>query len=159
MKTLFKLAMTLGCLTLVSCGQKKMVSMQSYSGSEIMQNPISSALSSASRRGATTNTNGFSNVYSGTTGSPTNASVSGAGLSFNSPVSGTALFGLSNQSSATDPQQCANLYGRYPHYSGNFDTALAELATCLNQVMISQNPTLFQQHQTLQQNSYYPYSY
>ncbi|MFM8269290.1 MAG: hypothetical protein ACKN9V_03800 [Pseudomonadota bacterium] len=158
MKTFFKLLMPLACLALISCGQKTNLPMQVQSGAMSPQSPVTSALSNASRRGATMSTQGISSFYSGTTGSPTNASVSGAGLSYNSPASGTALFGLNNQTSATDPQQCANQYARYPRYSGNFDTALAELATCLNQVMISQNPTLFQQYQTLQQNSYYPYS-
>ena len=147
MKTFFKLAMTLGCLTLISCAKSTLPQMAAYEGSADTQSPLLGAMSSARQRGVT-------NIYSGPTGSPTNnnAYAPGAGSGYPSAVPGQNLFGLTSQTAAADPQECVNSYNRYPHFSGNFDTALAELATCLNRVMISQNPTLFQQYQTIQQN-------
>jgi len=152
MKTLFKLGMALSCLTMISCAKSSMPQMYAFSGSPNSQSPLTSSLGANTQRNVT-------NIYSGTTGSPiaNNSYSAGAGLTYVNPVSGGNLFGLSSQSSVTDPQQCVNNYNRYPHLPGNFDTALAELATCLNQVMVSQNPTLFQQYQTLQQPYYSSY--
>ena len=132
MKTFFKLAMTLGCLTLISCAKSTLPQMAAYEGSADTQSPLLGAMSSARQRGVT-------NIYSGPTGSPTNnnAYAPGAGSGYPSAVPGQNLFGLTGQTSTMDPQECVNSYNRYPHFPGNFDTALAELATCLNRVMIS----------------------
>ncbi|NBX76760.1 MAG: hypothetical protein EBQ92_09415 [Proteobacteria bacterium] len=152
MKTFFKLAMTLSCLTLISCAKSSLPQMMANSGSQNTQSPLVGAMSATRQRGVT-------NIYSGPTGSPTsnNTYAPGAASGYPNPVPGQNLFGLTSQTTVKDPQECVNSFNRYPRYSGNFDTALAELATCLNQVMISQNPTLFQQYQTLQQNYGYGY--
>jgi len=118
-------------------------------------------------------------LTSGTAGSPRNAinsgtgqaastasSVSGASSSstFNAAAnafSGVDFWGNLVQNTATDPQQCADLYNKYQRYPGNFESAFSVLAGCLNRVMVVKNPNLFQSYVNLyqQQNSYSPYSY
>lgn len=155
MSIFHRIMVPLSCLVLVSCGQNSMVPMQTYSNSAGGLSAITSAMIANSNPRRAITSNQVNTLYSGSTGSPNvNTSISSAGLSMGSPALGMNLFGLSNQTSATDPQQCVNNFSRYPHFSANYDTALAELATCLNQVMITQNPTLFQQYRTLQQTNY-----
>lgn len=48
-------------------------------------------------------------------------------------------------------QQCADIYNNYARFEGSFERALYDLTTCLNQLMIEQNPVLFQQYQNLYQ--------
>lgn len=151
MKNFLEVLILIGCLTLVSCGTNTKPNWQGNYISDTYQSPISGA-----SRNLTQSNNVF---YSGPTGSPVsnNTSVPGTGLTNFSSVSGTDLFGLSSQTAVSDPQQCANRYKSYPRFSGNFEFAIAELATCLNRAMITQNPNLFQQYQTLQSYAYYSY--
>lgn len=67
-------------------------------------------------------------------------------------------FARNSLATASEPQQCASVYNSYQRFEGNFERALYDLTTCLNRVMIRQNPTLFQQYQNLyqyQQNPQY----
>jgi len=149
MKFVLEIFIVIGCLTLVSCGNSSLP----------YQVPTSGTNNTSARSGLPFGSQSSNTFYSGPTGSPvvSNTSVPDAGLNFNSPASGVDLFGLSNTATVTDPQQCVARYNSYPRFSGNFQNALADLTTCLNKVMISQNPTLFQQYQTLQQNYYNSY--
>lgn len=64
-----------------------------------------------------------------------------------------------SRGSLSDPQQCANIYNNYRRFEGSFERALYDLTTCLNQVMIEQNPQLFQEYQNLYQYQQYPQQY
>ena len=91
-----------------------------------------------------------------TTGSPSNNSAT-SGASGSTGAQGGAAnltsnpFARSTVATATDPQQCAALYNSYSRFEANFEQALADITTCLNRVMLAQNPTLNQQYQILQQ--------
>lgn len=119
---------------------------------------------------------GISTVLrSGTTGSPSNANNSGTGQA--APVAGSApvasnpsgnsvfnntanafsgvdFWGNLVQNTATDPQQCADLYNKYQRFPGNFEAAFSVLGACLNRVMIVKNPNLFQGYMYLTQQQY-----
>lgn len=98
---------------------------------------------------------------SGSTGSPSQSgtiqSSSGGAATISAATSPNAQYdfwGNSTASSATTPQQCADNYMRQPQEPSNYQRLFAELAGCLNRVMLIQNPYLNQGYQALQQNPY-----
>ena len=156
-------------LSLTSCGQRtseSRVSANRYSN----VTSTNSSSSDSSRRGIGTV------LRSGTTGSPTNANNSGTGQAAQSAssvpaasnasvapnvfnqnanaFSGVDFWGNLVQNTATDPQQCADLYNKYQRFPGNFESAFSVLGACLNRVMIVKNPNLFQGYMQLSQQQY-----
>jgi len=100
------------------------------------------------------------------TGSPNGATsgstANNATQTATAPLMNSNPFARNSLATASDPQQCASVYNSYTRFEGNFERALYDLTTCLNQVMVRQNPTLFQQYQTLQgyqQNPQYGWGY
>jgi len=97
-------------------------------------------------------------IGSGNTGSQSSGATSGASVNNGAQGGAPAAnlnsnpFARNSITSASDPQQCANIFNGYSRFEGNFERALSDLTTCLNQVMLTQNPTLNQQYQTLQQS-------
>jgi len=158
-------------LTLTSCGQRDSNIKESTSRASNVQKK-------SGGRGIS------STLASGTAGSPSNAinsgtggagqtatSVSGASNAsgansvapnvFNQSTnafSGVDFWGNLVQNTATDPQQCADLYNKYQRFPGNFESAFSVLGACLNRVMIVKNPNLFQGYMQLYQQQY-GYSY
>ena len=138
-------------LLLGACGQRTSSlglasSNQDQTGNRAAMDPFSYAL-------------GVSN--SGTTGSPSQSgnvqSYSAVGAAYgaaSSPNSSTDFWGNSTVYSATTPQQCADRYMNQQQDPSTYRRLLAELASCLNQVMLVQVRQLNQGYQTLQ-----PYSY
>jgi len=113
----------------------------------------------ANRRGGLPALNGSrgTNLFlgSGDAGSPNGAATGSTGTpaaqSATTPTLNSNPFARTSITTASDPQQCANIYNSYARLEGNFERALFDLTTCLNQVMIRQNPGLFQQYQNLYQ--------
>jgi len=97
---------------------------------------------------------------SGNMGSPNGAATGSTGTPVTQPATTPTLnsnpFARNSITTASDPQQCANVYNSYARFEGNFERALFDLTTCLNQVMVRQNPQLFQQYQNLYQYQQYP---
>lgn len=108
------------------------------------------------------NGGGTTNFFLGSenTGSPNGAAPGSTGTPAAQPATTPTLnsnpFARNSITTASDPQQCANVYNSYARFEGNFERALFDLTTCLNQVMIRQNPQLFQQYQNLYQHQQNP---
>jgi hypothetical protein len=133
-------------LRLASANQDQTVNRAEQAGNFAAMDPFSYTL-------------GASN--SGTTGSPSQSgnvqSYSAGGAAYgaaSSPNSSTDFWGNPAVFSATTPQQCADRYMGQTQDPSTYQRLLAELASCLNQVMLLQVRQLNQGYQTLQ-----PYSY
>lgn len=150
------LLLILSILIITACGQRP-ASRIAGGGAYLQRNPATGSATGASdlfsySLGATN---------SGSTGSPSQSgtiqSSSGGTASLTAAASPNAQYdfwGNSIVSSATTPQQCADNYMRQPQEPSNFQRLFAELAGCLNRVMLIQNPYLNQGYQALQQNPY-----
>lgn len=144
-------ALSLACavLLLSSCGNQSSRSNRGVGG-----------IRGASIQGGVGGSDNNFLLGSGDMGSPNGATSGSAGTpapqTATTPQLNSNPFARNYITTATDPQQCANVYNSYQRFEGNFERALYDLTTCLNQVMIRQNPTLFQQYQNLYQQQQYP---